>query len=297
MPREKNQQKILFVINPVSGNADKNNLESDISRLMSEENQPFEIYYTSGVDDKEKISALIKENNPAKVAVLGGDGTCNLVAQTLMHSNISMGIIPFGSANGLATELNLPANLSESLKIIIKGKTQKIDVLRFNNEFISLHIGDIGLNASVVKRFEQGKIRGFWGYGKYYIGEIGKAKPAKFQLEFNNKIKKKKAVMIAIANAARYGTGAVINPDGKPDDGYLEIIVVRPQKLIHFLGIVASVFTGKIHTLNYVDIYSCREVLIRNYEKKIVQVDGEVIGHPSEVYVETLPRALQVIVP
>lgn len=299
MPREKikNQQKIFFVINPISGNIDKNNLETDIDHFMSKQNQQVEVYYMTGEGDKQKISNLIERTYPEKVVAVGGDGTCNLIGQILLNKNIKMGIIPLGSANGLATELDLPSELHENLNIILKGKSKKIDVIQFNKKYISLHLGDIGLNAKVVERFEKGGIRGFLGYGKYFFDELGKAQPAKFKIEIGNKTKNKKAVMIVIANAAKYGTGAIINPKGKPDDGRFEIVVIRPQKFMQLLKMVVPFFTRKIHTLNFVDIYSCKKVMITNCDHQMVQIDGEIIGQPEQIFVEIIPRSLQVMIP
>jgi len=297
MPREKNRKKLLFVINPISGDIDKEHLERDISEFMSARNQSYEIYYTTGENDRIEISERVKKSGADVVVAVGGDGTCNLVAQVLLHTEKKMGIIPLGSANGLATELNLPQVLDENLKIILKGKTREIDVVQIDDRHLSLHLSDIGLNAKIVEQFENGEIRGFLGYGKYFFGELGKAEPTKFEIEFNGKIKKKKALMIVIANAAKYGTGAVINPESKLDDGYFEIIVVRPQKAIEFIGMIIPFFTRKIHRLNYVDIYKCKKAIIRNLEKQMVQADGEIIGQPEQVFVENLPRSLKVIVP
>jgi YegS/Rv2252/BmrU family lipid kinase len=291
------QGKFLFVINPISGDIDKNGLKTEIENFMSEYGQREEFYFTTGEDDKQQISTLIEEKTIETVVAVGGDGTCNLVAQILLNKNIKLGIIPRGSANGLATELELPSNLQESLNLILKGKSRKIDVLQFDKKHISLHLSDIGLNANIIKKFEKGDARGFLGYGKHFFDELGEASPTKFKIEMGDKTITKKAYMIVIANASKYGTGAVVNPKGKLDDGRFEVIVIRPQKMMHFIKMLIPFYTWRIHTLDFIDVYSREVVKIKNYGHQKLQIDGELMGQPERVVVEILPHSLRVIIP
>ena len=295
--RKKEPLDILFIINPISGDIDKSEMKDTISEYLSEYHFSMEFYYTTGKDDANKIARLIDEKQIDKVVVAGGDGTCNMVGSLLLNKNIKLGIIPAGSANGLATELELPDKLEDSLDFIVKGKTKKLDVLRINQDHICLHLSDIGFNAQVIDRFEKGETRGMTGYANSFIGELVETKPSRFKLKYNEKEEDKSAFMIVIANATRFGTGAVINPEGKTDDGKFEVVVLNPQKVIHFLEMIVPFYTQKIHTLDFVDTYSCKQVIIENPEEQNVQIDGENIGQPAEVSVEILPQALKVLVP
>ena len=297
MPEKRLKEKMLFVINPISGDNDKINLEEEINAFMKEHHQQVEFYHTTGKDDKKSIQKIIDKQNPSTVVAIGGDGTCNLVAQTVLHTPVKIGIVPFGSANGMAAELDLPANLEDNLNIIINGKSKDVDVLSINNEHISLHLSDLGFNAQLIEAYEEGETRGLLGYAKSFIDNFGDASPAKFEIVYDEKTITKEAFMIVLANASKFGTGAVINPQGKPDDGYFEIIVVRPQNFINFLEMLVPFYTRKIHTLDFVDTYKCKQVKIKNPEKQSLQIDGEKIGQPQQVDVEILPRSLKVIVP
>ena len=299
MPREKmkQQQKILFVINPISGDIDKNGMKTQIVNYMSEHNEQVEFYETKGKDDKQELSSLIEKIIPEKVVAVGGDGTCNMVAQVLINTEIKMGIIPQGSANGLATELELPTEIHENLNIILKGKSRSIDVLQINNKYLSLHLSDIGFNAKVIERFEKGNSRGFWGYGKHFFKELWNMKSSKYKIEIDDKTIVKKAIMVVMANATKYGTGAVVNPKGKLDDGRFEIVIFRPQKFVQFVKMAIPFFTRQIHQLDFVDIYFGKKVIIKNYKHQKLQIDGEIMGQPEQIYVEIIPQSLSVLVP
>lgn len=292
-----NQQKILFVINPISGDIDKNHLKDRIQFFAAKQNFSYRIFYTTGENDPALIKEIISEFKPTKVISVGGDGTCNLVGKILLNSTIQMGIIPLGSANGLAKELMIPQTLDEALQIVVDGTPKTIDVLKVNEDYISLHLSDIGVNAKVVARFEKDNVRGFWGYAKHFIKELQVAKPLKFKLIMENQCLYKKAYMVVLANASNYGTGASINPEGKLDDGQFEVVLIRPYSFWQTIKMVIPFFTRKLHLLDYVSIYNCKKVKIINHKKQIVQVDGEVIGRLEEVNVEIIPQSLQVLAP
>lgn len=292
-----NPQKILFIINPISGDIDKDHLKEEI-RLFSEKDQfCYEVFYTTGKNDAQKVKEAIEKYMPDKVVPVGGDGTCNLVGKILIGKNIPMGIIPLGSANGMAKELDIPKKLEDALKVVVQDNKKPIDAININNQYISLHLSDIGLNAQVIKRFEHENIRGFIGYTKSFLKEIVLAKPIKFMLKIDGAKIIRKAYMVVIANASKYGTGAIINSTGKISDGKFEIIIIRPYSFWHLFHMIIPFFTRKIHQLDYIDIYSCKKASIQIFKEKELQIDGEVIGRMKEITVEINPHALKILVP
>lgn len=297
MPKRNNsgQLSILFVINPVSGDVGKTEFEGKIKHFSDKNKFSYEIYYTKGEKDKEELKKKLKLYKPDRVVSVGGDGTCNMTAHVLINSDIPLGIIPLGSANGLAKELDLPEVVDECFDVISGRCIKPIDVLKINDEHISLHLSDIGVNAEVVNRFEKDNTRGLIGYAKHFFLELFKAKPHHFQIKSDNREINQKAHMVVIANASKYGTGAVINPNGKLDDGVFEIILIRPYKFHHLLQMIVPFFTQKLDRLDYVDVYSFKKVSISNNNKRVLQIDGEVIGQLDTVNVEIIPQCLQVI--
>jgi YegS/Rv2252/BmrU family lipid kinase len=293
-----NTANTLVVINPISGNTPKDDITKLISSTLKSKENDLEFYYTSGDKDRNKISKIIEKNKPATIIAVGGDGTCNMVAETILNKKVNLGIVPLGSANGLATELGIPANVEDSLEIIKKKRSKKIDVLQINQKYISLHLSDIGFNAQLINNYEEAEgIRGFAGYVRSFLGEIGNAQPAKFIINCEKETINKKAFMLVIANATKFGTGAIINPKGNLNDGFFELVVLQPQNFVHFLEMIIPFYTQKIHTLDFVDTYKCRKVSINNPDNQFLQIDGENMGQPGKVNVEILPQALQVCIP
>ncbi len=298
----------LFVINPISGGNDK----SLIYRFIEEEKQglgfSYEIYNTTAIDDESTISKLVKLHNPKVVVAVGGDGTLLLVAKILQNTSIKIGLMPFGSANGMSKELNIPKisdiiltlNPSERFrdcwKVIQKERTKEVDLLQINNSHYALHLSDIGLNAKIVKRFEAEKIRGYFGYARLFFKELKQKKRISYRLVADGKNYKGKAYMIVIANASKYGTGAIINPVGKLDDGFFEICIVKQITFFSLMSSFSSIFRKNFQpNKELVKIISCQKAIIELKKFETLQVDGEVVGDVKKVEIEILPKALKII--
>lgn len=299
MPSNTSDQSpnVLFVINPVSGGIDKDKLHDDLERLAGKYHFRPVFFYTTGEKDEKKIEEEILQVKPDVVAAVGGDGTCNLVARVLKDLDTPMAIIPMGSANGMAKELDIPEDLEDALQILQSGKVEAIDMVRVNGQYLSMHLSDIGLNANVIKAFEEEKVRGFWGYTKQYFKALFRARPLRFYFEVDGKQHRKPAYMIVIANSRKYGTGAIINPQGDLTDGKFELVLVRPYSFWQLIGMIVPFFKGNLHELEYIDVFQGKSAKIRSSCKHTVQVDGEIIGQMDEISVEILPQKLQLTRP
>jgi diacylglycerol kinase family enzyme len=209
----------------------------------------------------------------------------------------------------MARELGIPRNAdrikslvtAEKLRsvwsIIKAGNVRKIDMLRINDDFYSLHLSDIGLNAKVVKRFEEEQKRGWLGYAHQFIKEFTQKKKLRYRIAVNGRRRSGKAYMIVLANARRYGTGAVINAKGQLDDGKFEICIIRDITLWSLLRTLLSVFKRSVeYHDNNVRVISCEKATILLNEKHTLQVDGEIVGEFEQIDVCIEPHCLQMIV-
>src|SRR5690348_12663669 len=105
--------KILFVINPVSGGKEKHDWEASIRDFFKDKPHAIEFYLLTGSNDKVSIQHHIERIKPDRVVAVGGDGTIKMLAHILKETQISLGILPAGSANGMAKELKIPAITEE----------------------------------------------------------------------------------------------------------------------------------------------------------------------------------------
>jgi diacylglycerol kinase (ATP) len=292
--KNKSKRRILFVINPKSGRGQQQNTDAVLSRFSEGYNFDYKVYRTTGENDSEEISRQIKDFKPETVVAVGGDGTVNMVATLLVNSEINLGIIPAGSANGLAYNLDIPENFETALKKILNEEANPIDVIKLNEKYFCLHLADIGLNARIVKRFEKEGSKGLLGYGKQLFKELFEGKTYfTFYIKLpEHRRRKMKAEMLVIANANSFGTGAIINPTGKINDGKFEIIIIRPYPWWFVFTFLYASFTGHLHKMRYVKVFSTTRAGITLPEYQEFQIDGEVIPETKEISVEILHNAL-----
>jgi len=289
-------RKILFIINPISGINKKYSVTEQITRLCKKHSLSPEFIETTGKNDKERIADSIKTHSPDTAVAVGGDGTVNLVASLLIDTDIKLGVVPTGSANGMAFELNISTNIEQAMSVIARNVCRSIDLLKINREHLAIHLSDLGMNARIIKRFDQEKIRGFYGYARQFFKEL--KSPSNFRCIIDcegKKRRKYKAVMVVMTNTHFFGTGAVVNPTGKLDDGKFEIVVIKPYPWYYLFHMILAFFTGNIHRLRHIRTLSCKHATINMRPEQDLQVDGEPVGEFRHLEIEALPSAIKVI--
>ena len=286
--------RILLVINPISGGIDKDPFIDRISKEVKAEKAELSIYKTTGKRDKEELTEVIENFKPSRIFSVGGDGTIKLIAEIIKDDSIPVAIFPAGSANGLAENLNLPTDPKELTRIALGNTFKNLDSIKINHE-LCLHISDIGLNAALIKNYEEGNIRGKLGYLIQSIPTLIKTDfPFQFTIEIDGKRIHRKAVLLAIANAKKDGTGSTINPERKYDDGVFEILVFKqfdiPQILKTFREDVKL-------SPDFIEIFPASEAIIECAKNVPFQIDGEYRGELKEVHAVISPVKMKVCTP
>ena len=288
------KNQILLVVNPISGGIDKSKLIEAVKAEINIRNYSLQIYETSDANDQDGIEKLIAEFQPQRILVAGGDGTIQLVADVLKKHDIPIGILPAGFAHGLALNLNLPANLNEQLKVALGDTFFKMDTLQINDR-TCLHIADLGINAELIRNFHNSNIRGKLGYLLHSIPTlINSEYPFEFEIEINGKQFVQKGILLAIANARKFGTGANINPSGKLNDGLFELILF---KTLNFVEIFKTLNDQIILDPEFAEIISTNNARINCKTPVSFQIDGEFIGEISKLVAAIDPFKLEIAVP
>lgn len=287
---------ILFVINPSSGQQKKTAPQEAI-QLFYQDKPGFEpLFLELGnrrADDK-KLQTYISEGKLYGIVAVGGDGTVKMVADHLAHTGIPLGILPAGSANGMAKDLGLPADWNAALEVITTGHTQRIDAISINGREISIHLSDIGLNALLVKHFERSGMRGKLGYARVVMKTLYSRQLIHVEIDNGAEVINREAFMIVLANARMYGTGARINPDGDLSDGVFEVVLVKKLSLTELLKML---FRHRPFNPKKTEIIRARKVNIATKRKMEFQIDGEYMGKVNTVQAEVLPGALTLFMP
>jgi len=217
-----------------------------------------------------------------------------MVAEAVEPYDVILGILPAGSANGLSVDLNLPSALEENLEVAFSNNFMDIDMICINGKK-SLHLSDLGLNADLVKNYENSDTRGMWGYALQAFTTLKDLDaPFEVMVTANSETYQSIARMVVIANSQKYGTGVTINPNGKMDDGKFEIVILKNLDLMIF----AQIITGNIPIdSENVEIISTHSATVTTNVPVSFQIDGEYCGPQTSLDIKILEKRLKVAVP
>ncbi|GAB2531653.1 diacylglycerol/lipid kinase family protein [Spirosoma aerophilum] len=284
----------LFAINPVSGGTDKTSWEEGIHNHFANLPHRVHTFHLNGKTDEETIRQQIDQHKPDRVVAVGGDGTIKIVATALLNTDIPLGVLPAGSANGMARELGIPADMAGSLDVLVNGMSRATDILSINDGDVCLHLSDIGLNAQLVRYYERNNLRGKLGYLRGVVQVLRKRRLLRVSITVGDECIQRAAFMVVLANARMYGTGAVINPEGTPFDGQFEVVIFRR---LSFWEIIKLFWQYKPFDPHKIEIYPATSVDIEMHRRAYFQVDGEYRGRITSLKAEIKPGALQLLVP
>ncbi len=284
----------LFAINPVSGGRDKTSWEDGIRDHFADLPHSLHQFELDGKTDEETLRQQIARHKPDCVVAVGGDGTIKLVATVLLGTELMLGVLPAGSANGMARELGIPPDIQGSLDVLVNGERKPMDIISVNQGDVCLHLSDIGLNAQVVKHYEQNSLRGKFGYLRSVLNVLKERRSLRVSITVGDECVERVAFMVVLANARMYGTGAVINPDGSPFDGHFEVVIFRR---LSFWEILKLFWRYRPFDPKQIEIYPATSVSIETHRRAYFQVDGEYRGQITALKAQIQPNALTILVP
>jgi YegS/Rv2252/BmrU family lipid kinase len=289
--KERLKKNVIIVVNPVSGDVDKTEIVSSTLLFAKNENLESILYETSGRNDIDNIKNLYNLYKPERIIIIGGDGTIRMVAESIINEDVILGIIPAGSANGFALDMDLKLTLEKNIEVAFLHHFLEIDIITIN-EKISIHLSDIGLNAELIKNYEQSEIHGKWSYALHTISTLFDSRdPFSVIIKANNVAFGYVARMIVIANAKKYGTGVVINPNGVMNDGKFELVIIKNLDLIVF----GQIISGNIPLdSDDVEIISTGKATIELDSPVSFQIDGEYCGTETKLDIKILHKQLKV---
>ena len=126
------KKKISFIINPISGTQGKEQILKWLDEKLDKSRYIPEVIYTERAGHAVEIAALKAKEEAFAVVAIGGDGTINEIARSLVHTKTALGIIPCGSGNGLARHLQIPMDAKKAINIINEGLIDIIDYGKIN---------------------------------------------------------------------------------------------------------------------------------------------------------------------
>ena len=322
-PTKTAQQQAAVIFNPVKADAKK--LKKAVNDAAKAAGWSPTIWFeTSENDPGQRVAASAIRRGADVVLVAGGDGTVRAVAEGLRGSKVAMAVLPSGTGNLLARNLNLPLNsMDDAIEIAFNGQDHDIDlgiaaITRPDGdrqEHVFLVVAGLGIDAKMIAntRSDLKKAVGWLAYIDGTIRSIPTLEPVHLTYSRDGGPTKSLDVhSIMIGNCGSLPGGLLLIPDAKPDDGILDIVAFRPQGAFGWLrvwnkiawenGVLRKSAVGrKIIDLSKdvkdVAYWRGKDLVIDVTTPQEFQLDGDEFGEATHVHTWIDAGALTVRVP
>ena len=300
-PPAETWQTGFVVLNPVAGKGQPEALKQVLETTLGSER--YTLYETSGDEDlAEVVRTAVSQNSYSWVAAIGGDGTVSLVVDGLVGSELPLLIIPAGTGNVLAQELNIPQDPADACRLLKpdQGTIREIDLIQIENRYFMHQLG-IGLESQTMASTSSEQ-KNRWGLAAYLVTAVKEAfgwQPYKLTLTVDDKTHHLRAAELAIANVGKIGAfGLSWDKTISPDDGRIDIVVLRARSLADYARAFWALITGQQHRSTHFNIFSAWHSLKLATERPLqVHGDGETLDDLLPFTAAVRPGMLPVIVP
>lgn len=292
------KEKILFIVNPISGHHNKSKFPSIVEELIDKDKYDYTITFTEYGGHAMELTKQAIDNEYDIIVAVGGDGTINEVATTMIGARQTFAIVPYGSGNGLARHLHLPLKPQKVItEVINKGVKAKIDTATMNGvPFIS--IAGVGFDAIIADYFAKDPNRGFKTYAKLVTEKYFKFKLEKYHLILNDKEGIDcEPLFISFANSNQFGFNAAVSPHASLNDGLLDVCIFKKPNLLAVPYVAERLLTQKIDKTHYVDIHKASKIKVLREKEDIANIDGEAVMMSKDIEVEINPLSLNILLP
>jgi diacylglycerol kinase (ATP) len=292
--------KTALILNPASGTAQQGEVLREALAPMAD----VTIYTTAEAGDGTRLARQALDSGAELVAAAGGDGTINEVLNGLMQAGgkAIFGVIPLGTGNDLARTLALPDDPLEAWAAITAGTTRRLDVIKISGPGLThyaLNVAAGGFSGQV-NEVLTGELKSAWGplaYLRSAMAVLPDLTNYRTAIQYDDEaVQSIQALNIIVANCRTAAGGIQVAPYANPEDGLLDVVIVRYGPISSLVGAAARLLTNG----NYIDSTAvehrrARQVCVEATPGIWFNADGELLTNDPLTF-EALPAALQVIV-
>ena len=288
------KKSIVFIVNPISGTQSKNNILKWIEERLDHSRYEHEVVKTRYAGHATEISAQAVKDGIDIVVAIGGDGTINETARSLIHTPTTLGIIPCGSGNGLARHLHFPMDPKAAIDILNEGHQIQMDNGKINGIPFFCTCG-VGFDAFVSLKFADSGKRGLLTYLENTLYDSLNYQPETYEIENEAGTVKYKAFLIACGNASQYGNNAYITPQASLTDGLMDITILEPFTVLDVPSLSFQLFNKTINQNSRIKTMRAKKIKIRRSQPGVFHYDGDPIMGSENLEVEIIPKGLNII--
>jgi YegS/Rv2252/BmrU family lipid kinase len=298
--------KARLIYNPTAGPWEKRRLLRRLQERLRGQDWLTEIVETEKPGDATRLAREAADAGYDVVLVAGGDGTSNEAVNGLVHTETALGLVPVGTGNILAHQLEMPiltatppTHLAEVARALTRGRFQRIDVGKYDDRHFVCWAG-VGLDAEIAAQMEPRP-----RYAKrlralpYVIAAFSVAQEfrgMRTRITVEDKKINTRALLVLVSNIRLYAAFFNVARNAHMDDGMLDVFVFQGLGFNYFLEHLLHIFSGRyLRDPSVIQILT-KSIKIETTPEVAVHLDGEPY-HETPIHVSLVPGALRLLVP
>lgn len=290
-------KQVLVLINPKSGTGGPYRYISAIEKVWDTAEHDISFQFSQSVEDGAGKARRAIERGTDTILVVGGDGMVNSIGSVLVGTDVRLGVIPAGSGNGFARHFQIPLQPTAAAKTLLNGRTMKVDVGKANDRLFFVTCS-MAWDGALVEAFEKFPFRGLVPYVLAGAQQLLEYKAQPFQADIDGEhLDFKHPLIFTVANLSQFGSDFFVAPDAKADSGHLELVAVEKKDVPLVLSQIHRFIEKTFHHHPLVTNRHFKTMTVRREKPSPIQIDGELMKTDTQIHIEVLPSALNVIVP
>ncbi|HLI29032.1 MAG TPA: diacylglycerol kinase family protein [Chloroflexota bacterium] len=288
--------RTVLIGNPVAGRkgglpTNASTIDAAVAALHAVGVVP-DVWLTRAPDDPLAFARRAVAEGYERIIGAGGDGTVEAIAQALVGTPVSLGVMPLGSVMNLARTLGIPRDLHEAARLIASGHLLCMDVGQANDRYFLEYAG-VGLDAALyplTERLDSGQ----WASLRDLLRVVLRYRPQKVTVSIDGEVHTLRALLVVVANTPYLGPAVELTPEAKVDDARLDVKVFDRFSLLELVRYGVQLLRGQRPRHPRVYCFRGRTVAVSSSRPLPAHADIQPVG-TTPITFRVVPRALRVI--
>jgi len=289
--------RVAIVFNPVSGVEDSVTRRTGLEELARAGGLTCDLVETDAERGATPLVEQAMVDGMERIIVSGGDGSVAEAAHAMAGSHATLAVVPGGTGNLIALNLGIPTDREEAMRLALGGAEKPTDVGRVNGLVFLVGAG-MGLDARIMRDADR-ELKSRYGKLAYFIAgarNLGR-RHTRYSITVDGVRYQRYAQTVLIANLGLITGGLELVPGSDPDDGILEVAILRTRRLRDFLVLALRAIAGRARSDDKLEILRGRQIVVETRRPQPVQIDGNDAPLTRRLEVSVEPGALLMVRP